>query len=152
MNCLYLFAETPEYLREKQLVKYSAFGSNRYGVSATAAINDYANNLIRDWLLKPTVIQTTNDNGENTETTAPLLYSICNRALLEELIAYTPEINVDRIRALGMVMLLRQEKIILYKGDISSNRKERIPSSYIGNDKFFTDNYDNRFGIDLIKT
>lgn len=151
MNCLYLLAETPEYLREKQLVKYSAFGSNRYGVNATASINDYANNLIRDWLLKPTVIQHTNDNGESTETTAPQLYSIYNRALLEELIAYTPEINVDRIRALGMVMLLRQEKIILYNGDLSSTSREKISSDYLGNDKFFTDNYDNRPDRYLIK-
>lgn len=151
MNCLYLLAETPEYLREKQLVKYSAFGSNRYGVNATASINDYANNLIRDWLLKPTVIQHTNDNGEPTEITAPQLYSIYNRALLEELIAYTPEINVDRIRALGMVMLLRQEKIILYNGDLSSTSRERISSDYLGNDKFFTDNYDNRPDRYLIK-
>lgn len=151
MNCIYLLAETPEYLRERQLVKYSAFGSNRYGVNATASINDYANNLIRDWLLKPTVIQHTNDNGEPTETTAPQLYSIYNRALLEELIAYTPELNVDRIRALGMVMLLRQEKIILYNGDLSSTSREKVSSDYLGNDKFFTDNYDNRPDRYLIK-
>ena len=151
MNCTHLLAETPEYLRERQLVKYSAFGSNRYGVNATASINDYANNLIRDWLLKPTVIQHTNDNGEPTETTAPQLYSIYNRALLEELIAYTPELNVDRIRALGMVMLLRQEKIILYNGDLSSTSREKVSSDYLGNDKFFTDNYDNRPDRYLIK-
>ena len=151
MNCTHLLAETPEYLRERQLVKYSAFGSNRYGVNATASINDYANNLIRDWLLKPTVIQHTNDNGEPTETTAPQLYSIYSRALLEELIAYTPELNVDRIRALGMVMLLRQEKIILYNGDLSSTSREKISSDYLGNDKFFTDNYDNRPDRYLIK-
>ena len=151
MNCTHLLAETPEYLRERQLVKYSAFGSNRYGVNATASINDYANNLIRDWLLKPTVIQHTNDNGEPTETTAPQLYSIYNRALLEELIAYTPELNVDRIRALGMVMLLRQEKIILYNGNLSSTSREKVSSDYLGNDKFFTDNYDNRPDRYLIK-
>ena len=151
MNCTHLLAETPEYLRERQLVKYSAFGSNRYGVNATASINDYANNLIRDWLLKPTVIQHTNDNGEPTETTAPQLYSIYSRALLEELIAYTPELNVDRIRALGMVMLLRQEKIILYNGDLSSTSREKVSSDYLGNDKFFTDNYDNRPDRYLIK-
>ena len=65
--------------------------------------------------------------------------------MLEELIAYTPEINVDRIRALGMVMLYRQEKIILYQGNMSADREEEADATYLGNDAFFTKNYDNRF-------
>ena len=74
-----------------------------------------------------------------------MLYTIRNRALLEELVSYTPELNVDRIRAMGMVMLYRQEKIILYRGDMSAAREEKYDSDYLGNDKFFTNNYDRRF-------
>lgn len=139
MNCTHYLAETPEYLREKQLVKYSAFGSNKYGVNASAAINDYANGLLRDWLLKPITIQ-----KEGEEHTIPMLYTLRNRALLEELIAYTPELNVDRIRAMGMVMLYRQEKIIMYQGNISADREIKARADYLGNDKFFSRNYDLR--------
>ena len=141
MNCTHLLAETPEYLREKQLVKYSAFGSSKYGVNASAAINDYANGLLRDWLLKPTVVINKGEDGELKEFTIPMLYTIRNRALLEELASYTPELNVDRIRAMGMVMLYRQEKIILYQGDMSADREEKADATYLGNDKFFTKNY-----------
>ena len=144
MNCTHLLAETPEYLREKQLVKYSAFGSNKYGVNANAPINDYANGLLRDWLLKPITVINKGDDGELQEVTIPMLYTIRNRALLEELASYTPELNVDRIRAMGMVMLYRQEKIILYQGDMSADRLEKADATYLGNDKFFTDNYDKR--------
>ena len=144
MNCTHLLAETPEYLREKQLVKYSAFGSNKYGVNANAPINDYANGLLRDWLLKPITIINKRTDGELQETTIPMLYTIRNRALLEELASYTPELNVDRIRAMGMVMLYRQEKIILYQGDMSADRLEKANAEYLGNDKFFTDNYDKK--------
>ena len=144
MNCVHYLAETPEYLREKQLVKYSAFGSNRYGVNAGAAINDYANGLLRDWLLKPTTVFNKEPDGSTTEQTIPLLYTIRNRALLEELITYTPELNVDRIRAMGMVMLYRQEKIIQYQGDMSAEREEKANANYLGNDKFFSRNYDQR--------
>ena len=144
MNCTHLLAETPEYLREKQLVKYSAFGSNKYGVNANAPINDYANGLLRDWLLKPITVINKGDDGELQEVTIPMLYTIRNRALLEELASYTPELNVDRIRAMGMVMLYRQEKIILYQGDMSVDRLEKADATYLGNDKFFTDNYDKR--------
>lgn len=143
MNCTHLLADTPEYLRDKQMVKYSSFGSNAKGVNATAAINNYANGLIRDWLMKPVTIITEVD-GVEQEVTTQNLYYLRNRALIEELIAFNPEINVDRIRALGMVMLYREEKMVLYQGNPSRD-KDVTPKDYIGNDPFFTNNYDNKF-------
>ena len=139
MKCTHYLAETPEYLREKQLVKYASYGSNKYGVNATAPINDYANSLIRDWLLKPTPIVVNGDNGEELETTVPTLMTIRNRALLDELVNFNPVVNVDRIRSLGMVMLLREEKIILYQGDMSRTKQEE-DKDYLGNDPFFNVN------------
>lgn len=139
MNCTHLLADTPEFLRDKQLIKYSSFGSNAKGVNASAAINAYANNLIREWLLKPvTIIQKV--DGEDVEVTVYNLSFLRNRALIEELIAFNPEINVDRIRALGMVMLYREEKMVLYQGNPSRDSEE-VPKDYLGNDKFFTENY-----------
>lgn len=136
MNCTHLLADTPEYLRDKQLIKYSRVGSNQKGVNASAAINNYANGLIRDWLMKPVVMLIKNDEGEEIETTVQNLFRIRNRALLEELIAFNPEINVDRIRALGMVMLYREEKMVLYQGNPSRDTEE-VPKDYLGNDPFF---------------
>ena len=139
MNCTHLLADTPEFLRDKQLIKYNSFGSNAKGVNASAAINAYANNLIRDWLMKPvTIIQ--NVDGEDVEVTVYNLNFLRNRALIEELIAFNPEINVDRIRALGMVMLYREDKMVLYQGNPSRDSGE-VPKDYLGNDKFFTENY-----------
>ena len=136
MNCTHLLADTPEYLRDKQLIKYSRVGSNQKGVNASAAINNYANGLIRDWLMKPVVMLIKNDESEEVETTVQNLFRIRNRALLEELIAFNPEINVDRIRALGMVMLYREEKMVLYQGNPSRDTEE-VPKDYLGNDPFF---------------
>lgn len=140
LNCTHLLADTPEYLRDKQMVKYSAFGSNAKGVNASAAINNYANSLVREWLLKPisTVIES---DGESKVVEIPNLYTIRCRALLEELIDYNPEINVDRIRALGMVMLYREEKLILYQGNLNADASEKANADYLGNDDFFTRNY-----------
>ena len=143
LNCTHLLADTPEYLRDKQLIKYSSFGSAAKGVNATAAINNYANNLLRDWLLKPIPV-IIEEGGESKEIAIPNLYRIKNRALLEELINYTPELNVDRIRALGMVMLYREEKMILYQGNPLANKEEIADASYLGNDPFFRNNYDLR--------
>nr|DAM97277.1 MAG TPA: Terminase large subunit [Crassvirales sp.] len=151
MNCTHLLADTPEYLRDKQMVKYSSFGSNQKGVNATAAINNYANGLIRDWLMKPVTMITTID-GVEQEVVTQNLFFLRNRALVEELIAFNPEINVDRIRALGMVMLYREEKMVLYQGNPSRDR-DATPKDYIGNDPFFTNNYDKRFKkpVNLVK-
>ena len=151
MNCTHLLADTPEYLRDKQMIKYSSFGSNQKGVNATAAINNYANGLIRDWLMKPVTMITTID-GVEQEVVTQNLFFLRNRALIEELIAFNPEINVDRIRALGMVMLYREEKMVLYQGNPSRD-KDATPKDYIGNDPFFTNNYDKRFKkpVNLVK-
>lgn len=140
MQCTHLLADTPEYLRDKQMIKYSSFGSNAKGINANATINNYANSLIRDWLLEPipTIIK---EDGEMKEVNMPRLYTLRNRALIEELIAFTPELNVDRIRALGMVLLYRQEKIILYRDSLNSRAQEETSSSYLGNDPFFKQNY-----------
>ena len=140
MNSTHLLADTPEYLRDKQLIKYSSFGSNAKGVNASQAINNYANALIKDWLIKPvpTVIK---EDGEDKEIMVPNLYFIKCRALLKELVLFNPDINVDRVRALGMAMLYREEFMILYQGNMSEDREEKYNSSYLGNDAFFTRNY-----------
>lgn len=140
LNCTHLLADTPEYLRDKQLIKYSAFGSNQKGVNASAAINNYANDLLRNWLIKPVPVLMI-ENGEEKEVSMPNLYRLKNRALIEELISFTPELNVDRIRAMGMVMLYREEKMILYQGNIREGNEEKANASYLGNDPFFEKNF-----------
>lgn len=144
MSCLHLLADTPEYLRDKQLVKYSSFGSNAKGVNASAAINLYANERIKDWLLKPipTIVQ---EGEEDKQVMIPNLYRLRNKALIQELIAFAPEINVDRVRALGMVMLYREEKMILYNGSISQDKFDKADTSDLSNDDFFKRNYDYRY-------
>ena len=147
MNSTHLLADTPEYLRDKEMVKYSAFGSGAKGVNASAAINNYANDLLRNWLLTPKMTLVTDDDGTQSEQSVPTLYSIRSRGLLEELIAFNPEINVDRIRAMGMVMLYRQEKIIAYQGDMTRVVNDYEDKDYAGNDDFFTQNFDEKFNI-----
>ena len=140
MQCTHLLADTPEYLRDKQMIKYSSFGSNAKGVNATAAINNYANSLIRDWLLKPVTTIITED-GEDKEVVISNLYFIRGRALLEELIAFDPVRNFDRIRALGMLMLYREEKVILYGSKLNAADAEKADKSYLGYDDYFERNY-----------
>ena len=143
MSSTHLLADTPEYLRDKQLIKYSSFGSNAKGVNASAPINNFANGLIRDWLMKPVPMTITEDNEEKT-VMVPNLFTLRCRALIQELIAFSPEINVDRIRALGMLMIYREEKIMLYKGELSAEKFDKARANDLSNDDFFKRNYDIR--------
>lgn len=138
-NCLWLLKDTPQYLKDVDVVKAIGYGNNAKGVNATLPVNNYANEKIRDWLLKP-VTSINPDTGE--ETTVPNLAFIRSRALLKELIAFNPDINVDRVRALGMVMLYREEMLINGRGTI--DKKERKPKI---EDEYFSKNYDLKFGI-----
>ena len=142
-NCTHMLADTPEYLRDKQLIKSSGWGNASKGVTATAAINNYANELIKAWLLKPVPTIVEDAEGQH-EINVLNLYFIKNRALLKELVAFNPFVNVDRVRALGMVMLYREEKLILYRGDVRTNSLAE-DNTFIGNDDFFTRNYDEKF-------
>ena len=151
-NSLYLLTDILEFLKDKQMMK-EGFGNKAKGTNASAPINAYAKNLLRSWLLKPVPTVQTID-GEEQEVMIPTLYKIRSRALLKELITYNNEGNFDRVSAMGMLMLLRQDKMILYQNNISQIKENQASSTYLGNDPFFKTNYDNRMpnAVNLVKT
>jgi hypothetical protein len=115
-RCTWMLADCPEYLRARQLVKYSMFGSAIKGVTVNAGVNFFANGLIKDWLNKPFMIDVKDEKGDVHQEEMPQLYRIRNRALLQELVSYAPEVNTDRVSALAQVMLYREHFIVLYGG------------------------------------
>ena len=146
MNCLYLLADTPQYLKDRMIIKTIGIGNTSKGVNATAGVNAYADTLIRDWLLRPfpCVVKRKNELGETVmeENTMPNLYRLQGRALIQELIADDGIMNVDRVRALGMLMLYREGMIVNLGGDI---KRDTAKEENLANDPFFKINYDDRF-------
>lgn len=142
-NSLYLLTDVLDFLKEKQMMK-DGYGNKSKGTNASPAINAYARSRLRSWLLAPVPIMQTID-GEEKEVMVPRLFTVRNRALLKELINYNSEGNFDRISAMGMLMLLREDRMIRYQGDVSKEKQERANNSYDGNDPFFERNYDFRF-------
>ena len=144
MTSLHLLADTPEYLKSRQILKAQSFGNSVKGVPMTVPIRNFAFGLIRDWLLKPVTVSR-EEEGQIITSTVPNLFFIKDRALLLELSKYNPDGNFDRIMSLCQLMIYREEKMILYQGDMT--RANRKPSTYLGNDPFFKRNYDERFDI-----
>ena len=137
-NSTHLLADTPEYLLDKQLIKGIGYGNTRKGVTTTLPIKNYGFGLIRDWLLKPTVRVVKDEEGNEQEITVSNLYNIRSRALLKELILYNPQINVDRIMALCMLMIYREEKMVLYQGQMK--KSERVATG-LEADSYWERNY-----------
>lgn len=145
MHCLWMLADTPQYLKDRDIIKDIGCGNKSKGINATASVNNYANRLIREWLLKPVVTQkeltVKDDDGVETtkvfDVTEFNLYKIRSRALLKELILFNPDGNFDRIRALGIGMLYREEYMIKYGGDVQSNIEQYNPNDDLANDPFF---------------
>lgn len=142
-GCLTLLAETPEYLKEQNIIKEIGYGNKGVGVNATANVNGFADRLTKEWLIKKQVVLVKED-GQEKEVEIPNLFTVKNRAFLQEAAAYNPTANFDRIRAFGMVMIYREAFLILYQGDTSKTIDDTVDSNAPENDEFFTDNYDRR--------
>ena len=137
-NCTHLLADTPEYLRDKQLISAIGIGNKAKGIRATAPIIKYGFRLIRDWLLKPVTHIEHDAEGNEIEVTVPNLYNIRCRALIKELIQWNQYGNFDRVMALVQLMLYREEKMILYQGDV---RNAEGSTSGMEKDDYFEKNY-----------
>ena len=143
MNNSYLLATTPEYLKDKQLIKDIGYGNKACGINATVAIKGYGYQKIREWLLQPYTKIEKDAEGNDIEIQQANLYRLKNRALIKELILWNPDINVDRIMAMVQLILYREEKMILYGGDMSSSGQDS--GSELADDPFFKQNYDARY-------
>ena len=143
MNSLYLLSDRLEYLKDKEITKVPGVGNNSKGYTANKFINSYGRLLYRNWLLTPIpTIQIV--DGEQTEMMVPRLYTMKSRALIQESIQWESLGNYDRVSAMTALMLYREFMVIQYQGDFSQERVEANDKTYLGNDKFFSDNYDNR--------
>ena len=128
-----MLADCPEYLKEREMVKYSTTGSSSKGVQALPAVIAFAQDLVRDWLLKETVEQQVDENGDIQTVAVPGAYKLWGRAMIQEMISYGPGANTDRVSALMQVMIYRHQYQILF-GDGEEVQK---PEPDVSDDDFF---------------
>lgn len=144
MNSSYLLALTPDYLKDKQLIKDIGYGNKACGINMSSVhLKGFGYNKIRDWLLMPYTKIEKGPEGNDVEVTQPNLYRLKNRALIKELILWNPDINVDRIMAIMQLILYREEKMILFGGNMSSSGQQN--GSDLADDPYFKQNYDIKY-------
>lgn len=137
-NATHLLAETPEYLVQRNMISSIGYGNKSVGIRATTPIINGAFKMIQTWLRKPIVSIETDTEGNNSEVSIPNLYRIKNRALLKELVLWNPQGNFDRVMSLVQLMLYREEKMVLYHGDL---RHTEEVSSGMEKDDYWDKNY-----------
>jgi hypothetical protein len=97
----FLCAE-PKNLRDLNLSKANTVGNNYYGTNANAAVNAFGRSLYNDYLLSPAY-------GEDpNETVKKNLHTLRSRTLIKETIFWNDIDNFDRVSAIGMLMILRE--------------------------------------------
>lgn len=134
-NALSYLADNPQILKDMELIKANnLYGNKAKGTNSGVKINAWGRRLQADWMLEP---------AYNEEKTGLLnLHKIRSIGYLKESIAWNEDGNFDRVSAMGMLMILREE-YKKYKLQVEESMgKEKTKA--LSNDPFFTTNYDMR--------
>jgi hypothetical protein len=96
------------------------------GTTATEQVNKYARELVKTWMYE--AAYSAEDGVTNTHT-------IKSIALLKELIFWNSDGNFDRVSALMMLMILKEDRFKL----VASEEEDRLNN--MANHPFFTKHY-----------
>ena len=140
MNSTYLLTDVLEILVDKQMTKPGGVGNTAKGTNASNSVNGWARQLITKYLLTPQTIIVAGE-GEEKEVTRHNLDFIKNKALLIELSQWNPVGNFDRVSAMGMLMLLREDKLRLMGGSYNGRDDDVPDPNDVANDEYWKNNY-----------
>jgi len=136
MSSLHFLAETPESLRDVANVTISKVGNKKYGTTATPQVNAYGLRLQLKYLQTAAYGENTEQESEDAEETLNL-QKIKSIGLVKEYISWTPEGNYDRVSAMGMLMILKEDKYAILQRKDERKQFERG----LEQDDFFTSRY-----------
>jgi len=136
-RCLTLLCETPQILRDMEYVKGSSYGNKSLGTNATNPINTWGRRLQRDWLMSKAYVQDEDSDGNQI---GEKLNMHCTRSIayVEELIAWNIDINADRVSAMGMLMIYREDRLKYIQNKDKKNSDDDF-------DEYIDKNFQNAF-------
>jgi len=113
-NALYLLSDTPEILRDMDIVKSVLHGNRAKGTRTTKEVIKLGKTLQRQWMLSQYEQDTIDEvTGEAVVVSVPNLRRIRSIGYIKECIAWNPDGNFDRCSAMDMVMILREDRLKL---------------------------------------
>lgn len=141
-NALYLLADSPEILRDMDIVKSNLFGNKSKGTRTTKEVIGLGKTLQRQWQLSQYEEERYDESTGQIETLSiPNLRRIRSIGYIKECIAWNPDINTDRVSAMDMVMILREDRK-KYTQAYEDNKVEDV-NTFFHDDPFLDDNWQN---------
>ncbi len=139
-NALHLLSDTPDILRDMDIVKSNLYGNRAKGTRTTKEVIKLGKTLQRQWMLSHYEEERYDENTGKTETmTIPNLRRIRSIGYIKECIAWNPDINTDRVSAMDMVMILREDRA-KYTDKFEDVRTENSVN-YFHDDEFLDKNW-----------
>lgn len=136
-RCLHLLCDTPQILRDMEYVKGGSYGNKSKGTNSGKMINGWGRRLQKDWMLSEAFVQDYDEEGEQVGEKLNM-HTIRTMAYLEELIAWNIDINTDRVSAMGMLMIYREDRLKY----LANATKEDENDEY---DEYIEENFKNAF-------
>ena len=145
LNALYLLADSPEILRDMEIVKSNLYGNRSKGTRTTKDVIMLGKTLQSQWMLTPFEQERYDEkDGKMVTMTIPNLRRIRSLGYIRECIAWNPDINTDRVSAMDMVMILREDREKMTT-KFEESRVENN-NTFFHNDPFLDDNWNNAVG------
>lgn len=130
-NALHYLADNPEILSEKDLVKiHNNYGNKKKGTNSSIMVNAWGRRLQADWLVSNAYGTGGEDEEGNEIPPIMNLQQLRSVGYIKELIAWHPDINADRVSAMGMLMILREDYLRLDTAGTRENRSELIDDPF----------------------
>jgi hypothetical protein len=131
-NALHYLCDTPQILRDMDLVKGPTLTGNRAkGTRANAQVNSWGRLLQADWMNERITGAEEDDFRLNLHRLRSLPY-------IEECIYWNADGNFDRVSAGGMLFILRADR---FKRTQSAKNNMHKKVKSLANDPFFTKNF-----------
>lgn len=143
-NALHLLCDTPEIIKDIYVAKTILYGNRSKGTRTTKEVIKLGKTLQRQWMLSQYETHVYDeDNDEQHAVFIPNLRRIRSIGYIKECIAWNADINADRVSAMDMVMILREDRAkMIDKYDEKTNN----PSNQM-NDDFLDANWNKAMGL-----
>ncbi len=114
-NSLHLMCETPEILKAQSIIKSVGIGNKSLGTTTNAKVISTGLQYSLKWM---------ESQAYNAEEGVRNLDILMSPGLIKELISYDPSINADRVSALIMLMILREDRMRITELGVRKKIKE----------------------------
>lgn len=125
-NATWRLSDVPRILKQMEFVKGDQYGNKSKGTPPGTSVNALGRSLYNQYLLKPAFHQDYDEEG-NQISSFLNLHKIRSIGLIKESIQWNIDGNFDRVSAIGMLMILREDRINF---QIDGQSKAPNPDNY----------------------